>query len=315
MGGASSEAARILARSENLADVVGGVPNGEGSDETDPIILNMFQTHAINQSRTFGAGLLRNLGTVNRLKFTSVQEAPFIVLKLPEIPSVLVETAYISNPKEEKLLMTDGFQIRVAETVARSICDFLPPLPPVVTAAVATKEEKPVVPESVKDSAAAEGRDAAGAAEQPASAQKAPAAPVKINSPVIFRGKTSEYRVKAGDTLYRIAREHGTSVELLMSLNRIDPGEPLAVGNTLRVPGRSSVGTDSRGPGHKDKGKATAAAKGKHVIHRVKKGETIAAIARKYGTTVRQIEALNRLKPSDPLYVDRKLIVPGHPSL
>jgi N-acetylmuramoyl-L-alanine amidase len=127
MGGASSEAARILARSENLADVVGGVPNGEGSDETDPIILNMFQTHAINQSRTFGAGLLRHLGTVNRLKFKSIQEAPFIVLKLPEIPSVLVETAYISNPKEEKFLRSDRFQTRLAENIARSIGDFLPP--------------------------------------------------------------------------------------------------------------------------------------------------------------------------------------------
>ena len=53
-GAASSEAAKILARNENLADVVGGVPNGEGSDASDPIILDMFQTHTINQSRTFG---------------------------------------------------------------------------------------------------------------------------------------------------------------------------------------------------------------------------------------------------------------------
>jgi len=315
MGGASSEAARILARSENLADIVGGVPNGEGSDETDPIILNMFQTHAINQSRTFGAGLLRHLGTVNRLKFKSIQEAPFIVLKLPEIPSVLIETAYISNPKEEKFLRNDRFQTRLAENIARSIGDFLPPLPPVVTTAAVTKKGKPSAPETVKDSAAEEGGDAGAGItkEQPTSAETTQAAPVKIASPVIFRGRTAEYQVKAGDTLYRIAREYGTSVELLISLNRIDPGDSLAVGTVLRIPGRASAGADNRGSGTKAKG--TGATKEKKVIHRVKKGETLAAIARKYGTTVRQIETLNRLKPSDPLYVDRKLIVPGHPSL
>ncbi len=136
---------------------------------------------------------------------------------------------------------------------------------------------------------------------------------MKIASPVIFRGRTAEYRVKAGDTLYRIAREHGTSVELLISLNRIDSGDPLAVGTVLRIPGRASAEADSRGSETRAKG--TGATKEKKVIHRVKKGETLAAIARKYGTTVRQIETLNRLKPSDPLYVDRKLIVPGHPSL
>ncbi len=316
MGGASSEAARILARNENLADVVGGVPNGEGSDETDPIILNMFQTHAINQSRTFGAGLLRHLGTVNRLKFQSIQEAPFIVLKLPEIPSVLIETAYISNPKEERFLRNDRFQTRLAENVARSIGDFLPPLPPVVTAAAVAKEGKPGTPQTAGNSAAEEGGDAGLAKGQPASAETAKAVPVRIASPVIFRGKTVEYAVKAGDTLYRIAREHGTSVELLISLNRIAPGDPLAVGTVLRVPGRSSAEADGRGSGYKDdRAKGTAAAKGKKVIHRVRKGETLAAIARKYGTTVRQIETLNRLKPSDPLYVDRKLIVPAHPSL
>ena len=60
-GGASSEAAKILARNENLADVVGGVPNGEGGEASDPIILDMFQTHTINQSRTFGGSLLQHL--------------------------------------------------------------------------------------------------------------------------------------------------------------------------------------------------------------------------------------------------------------
>jgi len=126
-GAASSEAARILANNENLADVIGGVPAGDQSDASDPIILNMFQTHVKNQSRTFGRILLRHMKSLNGLKFDDVQEAPFYVLKLPEIPSVLLETAYISNLREEKLLKKDAFQKEIARAVTDSIIEFLPP--------------------------------------------------------------------------------------------------------------------------------------------------------------------------------------------
>ena len=116
--GASSEAARILAQNENMADIAGGVANGESNTDADPIILNMFQTNAINQSKEFGALLLKNFqGSVN-IKYNAVQEAPFLVLKMPEIPSVLIETAYISNLQEEKLLKSDRFQTQIVTAVA-----------------------------------------------------------------------------------------------------------------------------------------------------------------------------------------------------
>ncbi|MBE0558795.1 MAG: N-acetylmuramoyl-L-alanine amidase, partial [Proteobacteria bacterium] len=163
-GGASSAAARILARNENLADVLGGVPAGEGSEASDPIILDMFQTRAINQSRTFGGGLLHYLEGTNRLKFATVQEAPFLVLKLPDIPSVLIETAYISNPKEEKLLRSDRFQTRIAESIARSIVEFLPPLPPVAVLASGRDEQRRKQTPGTEDVVAMQ-EDAGGAVE------------------------------------------------------------------------------------------------------------------------------------------------------
>ena len=128
-GRASSEAAKILARNENLADIVGGVPNGEGGEGSDPILLDMFQTNTLNQSKTFGSCVLQNLQRENNLKFTSVQEAPFYVLKLPEIPSLLIETAYISNPKggktpeERRLSDADG-------RGDRQFHHHIPPAPP-----------------------------------------------------------------------------------------------------------------------------------------------------------------------------------------
>jgi len=128
-GAASSEAARILADNENLADVIGGVPAGEQSEISDPIILDMFQNHVKNQSRSFGCILLSELKAVSGIKFEDVQEAGFYVLKLPEIPSVLLETAFISNLKEEKLLKNEGFQEKIALAAAAAIVKFLPPLP------------------------------------------------------------------------------------------------------------------------------------------------------------------------------------------
>src|SRR3989339_236700 len=128
-GAASSEAARILANNENLADGIGGVPAGEQSDVSDPIILDMFQTHVKNQSRSFGRTLLEAMKSVIGIKFGNVQEAGFYVLKLPEITSVLLETAFISNQKDEKLLKNEGFQDKIALAAAEAIEKFLPPLP------------------------------------------------------------------------------------------------------------------------------------------------------------------------------------------
>jgi len=218
-GAASSEAAKILAHYENLADVVGGVPNGEGGDASDPIILDMFQTHTINQSRTFGALLLRELGAANHLKFATVQEAPFRVLKLPEIPSVLVETAYISNVKEEKLLGSDRFQMRIAEGMARSVAAFLPPLPATaISVSGSGGDRKPRDP-------------SVGAA-------KGKAKPVadRKRDPISKSGATVAYRVKRGDTLSAIATRYGTTVRVLMDLNRLKRADPLYVGRKLALP-------------------------------------------------------------------------------
>jgi len=217
-GAASSEAAKILARNENLADVVGGVPNAEGSDASDPIILDMFQTHTINQSRNFGGVLLRELGVTNRLKFATVQEAPFLVLKLPEVPSILVETAYISNAKEENLLRSDRFQTRIAEGVARSVVEFLPPIPPAEATVFAGKNEEP------KSRDFSVGKDK-GMAKRAIAGKRDPASK-----------SDKTYRVKRGDTLAAIAARHGTTIRVLMEINRIKRPDLLYVGRKLILP-------------------------------------------------------------------------------
>jgi N-acetylmuramoyl-L-alanine amidase len=220
-GAASSEAAKILARNENLADVVGGVPNAEGSDASDPIILDMFQTHTINQSRNFGGVLLRELGVTNRLKFATVQEAPFLVLKLPEVPSILVETAYISNTKEEILLRSDRFQARIAEGVARSVVEFLPPILPADVTDVTVSAGKNGEPKS-GDSSVGKGK---GMAKRTIAGKRNPASK-----------SDGTYRVKRGDTLAAIAARHGTTIRVLMGLNHIKRPDLLYIGRKLVLP-------------------------------------------------------------------------------
>ena len=124
-GAASNEAAKLLAKNENLSDILGGVPESEGNNESNQIIMNMFQTNTINLSKIYAGILMKHLDLVSRLKHKSVQEAPFRVLKLPDIPAVLIETAYISNLQEESLLKQSGFQKKLATSIASSIGEYL----------------------------------------------------------------------------------------------------------------------------------------------------------------------------------------------
>ncbi|TRZ89313.1 LysM peptidoglycan-binding domain-containing protein [bacterium] len=233
-GAASSEAAKILARSENLADIIGGVPNGEGSDASDPIILDMFQTYTRNQSKTFGGVLLKHLQGVNHLKFTTIQEAPLHVLKLPEIPSVLIETAYISNAKEEKLLRSSPFQARIAEVVAKAVGEFLPLLPSVAESLQKTQVE--VIGEII----AAKGAGVSQASDKKENqGVKTPVSEGK-GLPADKKGRII-YRVKKGDTLATIAKRHGTTVGTLAKLNRLKLSKPLYVDRKLVIPGKPAL--------------------------------------------------------------------------
>ncbi len=277
--GASSVAARLLASQENLADIIGGAENDLGTDETDPITLHMVQTENMNQSRNLGAAILDRLKTVNPLKFRQVQAAPLRVLKLPEIPSVLVETAYISNPKEEALLRSPAFQNRIAEAIADSIDDFLSNgegegSQPAVTASKAAPQETEAPTKT------------AAAAETPPP-KPAPA--------------TILYRVKRGDTLGKIAARHKTTIAVLLRLNKMKLREPLYVGRTLKVPAGRAVAAEA--PAVKPSPKTKA----KPVFYRVKRGDTLEKIARKHDTTIAALLKLNHMKLRDPLYVGKNL--------
>ncbi|HEU20254.1 MAG TPA: LysM peptidoglycan-binding domain-containing protein [Deltaproteobacteria bacterium] len=313
-GGATNEAARLLARSENLSDIIAGVQSGENNGEADHIMLNMLQTETINQSKHIGLKILKDLKRVNHLKYSKVHEAPFKILKLPEIPSILVEIAYISNPREEHLLRKPSYRKDVAWALASSVSDLMP-LPP---------------------SLARETTDGGGVRAMASSGRDQ---------------NCSTYVVKRGDILARIAANHGTSVGALQRLNNIRQSNTIFVGQKLKVP--STEGTTVRHEdvihvvkkgdmleaiasrydtttgilmkannlrsadriyaGQKIKIPATEGTTVRHedVIHVVRKGDMLEAIASRYDTTTGILMRANNLRSADRIYAGQKIKIPA----
>ncbi|WP_145497846.1 N-acetylmuramoyl-L-alanine amidase AmiC [Yersinia bercovieri] len=118
--GATSTAARFLAQTQNEADQIGGVSKS-GDRYLDHTMIDLLQTATINDSLKFGKEVLNRMGKINKLHKNSVDQAGFAVLKAPDIPSILVETAFISNLEEERKLRTSHFQQQVAESIFAGI--------------------------------------------------------------------------------------------------------------------------------------------------------------------------------------------------
>lgn len=262
-GGVSSEAARLLANNENLSDVIGGVANGESNNQSDEIILNMFQTNTLNYSKTFATALIDRIGSVQCLKYPVFQEAPFRVLKLLDIPAVLLETAYLSNAQEERMLKKESFHKLMARAVAEAVVNHFSGQPggqPVVVADQATQ---------------------GGAWAK----LQVPFAPGEI--------KTTVYRVKRGETLITIARQHDTTVSVLLRLNDMRLPDRLYAGKRIVVP---------------------VAQKGQTVVsyrsYRVKKGDTLYSLAKSCAMTVDDLRRLNSMRAADVLLVGQKIKLP-----
>lgn len=118
--GATSSAAKFLAQTQNESDLIGGVSKS-GDRYLDHTMLDLLQTATINDSLKFGKEVLGRMGKINRLHKNRVEQAGFAVLKAPDIPSILVETAFISNLEEERKLKTSHFQQQVAESILAGI--------------------------------------------------------------------------------------------------------------------------------------------------------------------------------------------------
>lgn len=119
--GASSEAARMLAQNENEADLIGGVKLDRGDDVLSSVLLDLSQSVTMDYSQHAAEQLLNQLGTVGRRHRKRVESANFVVLRSPDVPSVLVEVGFISNPQDEQNLNTARHRDQVAQAIAQGV--------------------------------------------------------------------------------------------------------------------------------------------------------------------------------------------------
>ena len=128
--GATSTAARVLAQRENKSDLIGGVNIATQDPVLARTLLDLSLTATISDSLKLGKAVLAELGDVNALHKASVEQAGFAVLKAPDVPSILVETAFISNPDEEKRLKDSAYQEKIAAAILGGIKRYLAQNPP-----------------------------------------------------------------------------------------------------------------------------------------------------------------------------------------
>lgn len=122
--GATSSAARWMAQRENEADLIGGVNLGSHNKQVAQVLLDLSTAAQINDAMHVGSRVLNEIGKINQLHKKRVERAGFAVLKAPDIPSILVETAFISNPEEERLLRSPAHQDRIAKAMLGGITNY-----------------------------------------------------------------------------------------------------------------------------------------------------------------------------------------------
>ncbi len=214
--GASSQAARWLADQENAADLVGGVALDGKDHNLASVLLDLSQSATMRASDDVAGQVLESLKNVGKAHKKTIERANFVVLRSPDVPSMLVETGFITNPGEEKNLGDTDYRRRLASAIAGGVRDYFTQQPPPGTL-YASRQEMQNAPRMVAMS------DVRPAASQRASRNDA------------TRLENRQHIVSRGETLTQIAAQHGVAVDTLREANR-KHGDRVRVGERLRIP-------------------------------------------------------------------------------
>ncbi|HCH32121.1 MAG TPA: N-acetylmuramoyl-L-alanine amidase [Oceanospirillaceae bacterium] len=192
--GASSEMGRWLAQTENDADLIGGIGGVSLEDKEEDLAKTLLDM-SMNYSQSTGQGVaqevLSNIGKIAKLHKKHVEKAGFVVLKSPDVPSILVETGFISNPQEAGRLRTKSYQKKMAQAIFNGLKSYF---------------------------------------------YNHPVTNTYVASVVEAKRKLRAYKVVSGDTLSAIAQRFGTTVKRLQSANKMTSKSVLLVGKTLVIP-------------------------------------------------------------------------------
>ena len=217
--GASSEAAKWLAKKENEADLVGGVSLDDKDDMLAKMLLDLSQTATIEASNSVAARVLVGLKKVGDTHKSGVERAGFVVLKSPDIPSLLIETGFISNPKEEKLLRSPRYQRKLAGAILNGMDSYFKQYP---------------VPGTIyaKDSVIEPLRANLNSKVLSSVAKKTRSSKTKNT---YKKHKVKKHKIARGDTLSAISKRYQVSVSAIKKANRLK-NNTLYVGKVLSIP-------------------------------------------------------------------------------
>jgi N-acetylmuramoyl-L-alanine amidase len=259
--GKTSEAARWLADRENRADLVGGVSLDDKDDTLAAVLLDLQQGYAMQASESIAGNVLKALGRLGPTHRGYVERANFVVLRSPDVPSILVETAFITNPSEERRLRDDGHRRELATAVLGGVRNYFESMPPPGTwfAAQAARRNGTSVasaPVSAPAASADDGADDDSSAVAAASAKASTRAPVKkpasraddrqlaaLDTPPPAKkssGRADDnvrdvHRVNRGETLTGIAQQYGVSVGALKLANKMTDNN-VRIGSVMVIP-------------------------------------------------------------------------------
>lgn len=273
--GATSAMARALAAKENASDLIGGVSLADKDEVLAKVLVDLSMTNTISESVNFGGRVLNKLSQLGKLHSKRVEQAGFAVLKSPDIPSVLIETGFITNPEEEKRLLNDRYQAKIADAIYSAIKNYVAQSP------FSTNSQY-------------------AAATQPA---ESVAQPDNVFNSLVRPKSPSYHKVKRGDSLSKIADRYGTSVKRLKSLNKLR-NDTIVKGQRLRLPRSPTTVAGS--------GSSTASASKSSVIeprpahHTVRKGESLSAISSRYNITIQSLKRFNSLA-NNTVYIGQRL--------
>jgi N-acetylmuramoyl-L-alanine amidase len=250
--GKTSEASRWLADRENRADLVGGVSLDDKDDSLAAVLLDLQQGYAMQASESIAGNVLKALGRLGPTHRGYVERANFVVLRSPDVPSILVETAFITNPAEETRLRDDGHRRELATAVLGGVRNYFESMPPpgtwfAVQAArrngtslASAAASAPAAPAVAAD-AGAVASDAVKAASRSTPAKRTLAKAEASQPPA--RGSSGRaddnvrdlHRVNRGETLTGIANQYGVSVGALKMANKMND-DNVRIGSVMVIP-------------------------------------------------------------------------------
>lgn len=284
--GATSESARFLAQKENETDLIGGV--GDVSlDDKDAVLrsvlVDLSITATVGSSLDIGKYVLQDMGKIARLHKKQVEQAGFLVLKSPDVPSILVETGFISNPKEAKRLATKSYRQKMAESIYKGIYDYFNRKPP-AGSYIAWKKSG--------------GRDTEFQASQlpkPAADKSVSRKTTSISKEAASNKTTRTipltHKVVNGDSLSTIGQKYRVSVTKLKKLNKLKNNN-IRIGQVLVI------------------SQKTEASQVAYQTHKVTNGETLSEIALRYKTSVNAIRRLNKMSALSIIRIGQTLKIP-----